>query len=100
MITQLLDCDWPANILAGLKFWAQEHQLMLSHIVCTIVLLFVFRLGTRLATYYHSFSYLLEFNITCTTLTLHFCGYSPIGYKQFYLFILIYRALQLKAEGL
>jgi len=28
MIMQLLDSDWPANILAGMQFWAQENGLM------------------------------------------------------------------------
>ena len=28
MITQLLDSDWPANILAGLNLRAQENGLM------------------------------------------------------------------------
>ena len=28
MIMQLLDSDWPANIVAGLNFWVQENGLM------------------------------------------------------------------------
>ena len=33
---QLLDSDWPANILAGLNFQAQENRLVLPDGVCTI----------------------------------------------------------------
>ena len=33
---QLLDSDWPANILAGLNFQAQENQLMSPDGVCAI----------------------------------------------------------------
>ena len=33
---QLLDSYWPANILAGLNFWAQENRLVLPDSVCTI----------------------------------------------------------------
>ena len=38
MILQLLDSDWPANILAGLNFRAQEngHGLMSPNGVCAI----------------------------------------------------------------
>ena len=38
MITymQLLDSDWPANILAGLHFQAQENGLMSPDGVCAI----------------------------------------------------------------
>jgi len=36
MTTQLLDSDWPANILAGLSFHAQENRLMSPDGVCTI----------------------------------------------------------------
>ena len=35
-ITQLLDSDWPANILAKLNFRAQESQLMSPDGVCAI----------------------------------------------------------------
>ena len=35
-ITQFLDSDWPANILAGLHFRAQENGLMSPDSVCAI----------------------------------------------------------------
>ena len=35
-ITQLLDSDWPANILAGSHFRAQENGLMSPDGVCAI----------------------------------------------------------------
>ena len=35
-IMQLLDSDWPANILAGLNFRAQENRLMSPDSVCAI----------------------------------------------------------------
>ena len=35
-IMQLLDFDWPANILAGWHFQAQENGLMSPHGVCVI----------------------------------------------------------------
>ena len=36
MIMQLLNCDWPAKILAGLNFQAQKNQQMLLDSVCAI----------------------------------------------------------------
>jgi len=33
---QLLDSDWPANILSGSHFRAQENELMSPDSVCTI----------------------------------------------------------------
>jgi len=36
MITQLLDFDWPASILAGWHFRAQENGLMSPDGVCAI----------------------------------------------------------------
>jgi len=33
---QLLDFDWPANIIAELNFWAQENRLMSPDGVCAI----------------------------------------------------------------
>ena len=44
-ITQLLDSDWPANILAGWHFRAQENGLMSPDGVCAI------SAGTRLHTH-------------------------------------------------
>ena len=43
---QLLDSDWPANILAGSHFRAQETRALSPDGVCTLARA---RLGTRLA---------------------------------------------------
>ena len=36
-IVQLVDFDWPANILAGSHFWAQETQPLSPDGVCALV---------------------------------------------------------------
>ena len=42
---QLLNSDWPANILAGLHYWAQEIRALSPDGVCELAQA---RLGTRL----------------------------------------------------
>ena len=44
---QLLDSDWPANILAGSHFRAQETRTLSPDAVCALALA---QLGTRLGT--------------------------------------------------